>query len=399
MGFANGAVMFRRLYQTGRPIEGMSDELLETIAAHAFGKRGEASSDGIETGWIVPQHLFDVDFTDPERILFGRFLFLAMRLDRTAPPAGIVHSYRRMEEAAAREAGGSETLSRSDRRLAKEAAAGRAEKEARAGMFRRIAAYPVLIDLNEGTVFLGNLGAVAGGKFLSLFSDTFDITLVPATAEELAFRLAEEKGWQPSFEDAKPTYFVTPPTHFDVNGDAGLQDRSFLGREFLLWLWSRCETHEGLFELPRHGSVTIAIEKLMSLSCGFDLTGTAVLRSEVPASSPEAQAALRIGKQPTKVGMMVNTSRANWSFTLDAATLNVTGLSIAKSEEEDPQDILDDRFGQIADVASLVDEVFAEFLARRLGQHWSDESNTLRRWASNGKHAGSPEQRVQLASA
>ncbi len=119
MGFAGGAVMFRRLYQAGRPIEGMSDELLETIAAHAFGKHGQATSDGIETGWIVPQHLFDVDFTDPERILFGRFLFLAMRMDRTASTAGIVQRYRRLEEAAARDSAGSDTLSRSDRRLAK----------------------------------------------------------------------------------------------------------------------------------------------------------------------------------------------------------------------------------------------------------------------------------------
>ena len=77
----------------------------------------------------------------------------------------------------------------------------------------------------------------------------------------------------------------------------------------------------------------------------------------------------------------------------------MTGLSIAKSDEEDPRDILDDRFGQIAEVASLVDDVFAEFLARRLSQHWSDESNTLRRWASNGKHAGSSKQQMQLASA
>ena len=87
MGFASGRITFRRFFSAGGAFEAPPDELLTAIDAHAFGRHGVVASDGLETGWIVPNHHFDVDFTQLDRIAVDRFFFLAIRLDRTAAPS------------------------------------------------------------------------------------------------------------------------------------------------------------------------------------------------------------------------------------------------------------------------------------------------------------------------
>ena len=91
----------------------------------------------------------------------------------------MIKAYIRLEEAAALEAKGREFLLRGERKLAKEAAITRAAQEARAGAFRRMASYPVLIDLEQQTVYLGSLSQGVADKVLKLFSDTFEANLDP----------------------------------------------------------------------------------------------------------------------------------------------------------------------------------------------------------------------------
>ena len=282
IGFASGPITFRRFFLCGERPDSLSNGWYEAIAVRAFGKQREAASDGIETGWIVPNHLFDVDFSSPDRVTCGRFVFLAMRLDRTAAPGAIIQSYRKMEESAALQASGRASLSRTERRLANEAALARAEEEARADKFRRTTAYPVLIDFPDGVVYFGNLGAPAGDKLMALFSETFGTPIVPATVDEVAYRIAQRQGRVRVFEDVQPAHLVEPPT---PAGEADAltfpgQDRRFLGREFLAWLWHRVDAHEGLFEMKRHRSVTVAIERIMHLVCSFDLTGSKECREK-----------------------------------------------------------------------------------------------------------------------
>ena len=401
MGFTSGTITFRRYYLAGQNPKSLSDEWLAAIAARAFGKQGETLSDGTETGWIVPSHLFDVDFTAPERITLGRFVYLGMRLDRTAPPSAIVQSYRKMEEAAALQASGRDYLNRTERQLAKEAALGRAEREAREGRFRRTTAYPVLIDLQHGVVYFGNLGATTGDKLLTLFADTFGVTLVPVTAEEAAYRIAEKHGFSQAYEEAQPAHFVEPPTVFEETDSAAFpgQDRSFLGREFLTWLWFRTETGEGLFEPEHNGTVTVAMDRLIHLECSYDLTGTATIRTDVPASSPEARAALRIGKVPSKMGLLIGTAAEEWTLTLDGPRYTVSGLRVPRAEEDDPRANLECRFGQIGELGAVLDRLFGLFLRCRLQNGWSKDFAMMCRWARARRSETADERRMHRATA
>lgn len=393
MGFASGSASFRRFFLVGERPASWSAEWQAAVAEHAFGRQGSAASDGVEVGWIVPNHLFDVDFAEPHRIEYERFVYLAMRVDRAAPPASVVRSYRVMEERAALEASGRDTLTRAERRLARDAADQRAREEAESGMYRRIAAYPVVLDMEAGVVYFGSLGASAADRLTRLFSDTFRVTLAPATLEEVAQRAAERHGSARALDDATPTHFAPHPADGDHNRHAEAEgdgspfapgDHTFLGREFLTWLWRGLEHEEGVFPIAGDATLLLAANRAMSLDCMYGVSGRVSLVCDAPSRAREARTALQVGKQPTRVGLILSHQGDEYTLTLDGPKWQISELTLPPPEEGEPRAMLIDRFNHFRAVAGALDGLFSSFLTRRLNGVWPQESAALRRWVQEG---------------
>lgn len=384
MGFASGSMTFRRFFLSGRHPERLTEDGLAAVAANAHGRRGYDPKQLVESGWIVPEHVFDVDFSSSHRITCGPFVFLGLRVDRLSPPPAVVAGYRKMEERALLvDAEEGATLGRAERRLAKETAERRAQEEARQGAFRRISAYPLLIDLENGVAYFGNLGKTPGEILTQLFADTFDITLVPASTGELTTRWSERTGRTRWLDDALPATLVEPPSDADARTSLTFPgaDRSFLGREFLAWLMFRGDAGEGLFEVVGRGGVSIAVHRLMAMSCVFQLSGSMSIRCDAPAESPEGRAALRIGKLPAKLGLLVESGSQAWSLTLDEAG-SVSGLVIPPAEDvDDGWALLEHRFLSMREAASTLDGLWGAFLETRLGEDWGAELERMSNWA------------------
>ncbi len=385
MSFTSGPVTFRRYFITGGLGDHSDDSIITALRKHAFGRNGSASPDGVDAGWIGGDHLFDSDI-DAEKVLYDRFLFVQMRLDRTAPPGNIVRSYVRMEELAALDASSQRALSKQERHAAKEAGIARAREEAKRGMFRRTSSVPVLIDRRSGTIYFGNLGSAAADKFLLLFRDTFNATLEPATADQVAYRIMDAAGDPRSIEDAVPAHLTRASNNGDDDGEGDFDpnDRGFLGREFLTWLWFRSDVREKMFEA---GDLRIAamIVKVMQLDCDFRLTGSDTIRCDGPGSAPESRAALAIGKQPTKAGLVLGGPGGEYFLLLDGPRFTVSGLRLPDATEGTHVDRLVERFRQIEEVAGLLDVLYGLFLGRRAAADWPDELNEMKAWAMRSK--------------
>ncbi len=383
MGFAAGSVTFRRYYLTGEHPTSLSKSWLKALASHAFGAEHEVRSDGIEMGWILPTHFDDVDFSDESRVVVGRFVYVAIRVDRTKAPASIIRSYRAQEEQAALLANGQGFLSAQDKRMAKEAAVDRADKEAGKGFFRRINAYPLLIDLQQGVVYYGALGVGASEALTSLFHRTFVVTLVPATIDELSHRTAERAKLVRALDDTSPSYLVDPPDHEMDTARFPGNDRRFLGREFLAWIWHHVQTSEGLIDTRLNRQIGLAISTAMKLSCCADITGTTTVHCDGPATAPESRAALSLGKLPDKLGLLIASGAHEWSLQLDGMQACISRLMLQRDEDDDPAAVLEGRFNQIAQVGQVLDELFDTFLYARLNAGWNKELGRMRQWAKS----------------
>ena len=72
----------------------------------------------------------------------------------------------------------------------------------------------------------------------------------------------------------------------------------FLGREFLLWLWFKSETHEGRFDLGETGQVELWIDHRVVLQTAREDGVEKVVCSGENPHLREARFALKQGKAP-----------------------------------------------------------------------------------------------------
>jgi hypothetical protein len=382
VAFAAGPVSFQRFTITGSIPSDVTDRFVEAVAGKAFGQ-SPAQTDDTQIGWIGPGHLFETTIA-AERIAFGRFAHLAMRIDSLRVPPNVLRSYIRMEEEVAQEAGGREFLNRAEKRKAREAALVRAQKEARGGGFRRMNSYPVLIDLEGGTVYLGNLGAKAGEKLMQLFSDTFGCALEPVDVDRIALRSIGSLKDGRVLEQLAPFHLAAPPNDFgEEAADFARGNLAFLGKEFLTWLWYHVDADEGPLRIQTGDELTVAIDKTLRLKCDFELTGTDVIAADNPTSLPEARAALRIGKQPTRMGLIVGGPLGEFRFTLDGPRMTVTGLALPDGEDEpDARARIERRFELVVDLAEVLDALLELYLYRRTAKGWSGVLRKMSHWAA-----------------
>lgn len=386
MPFASGPVSFQRFSITGPMPEECDDVLINALNEHAFG-RMPPRPDDVQLGWIGPGHLFESKIT-PERIAFGSYVHVAMRVDTLKVPPNVLRAYVRMEEETALEATGREFLSRGEKRKARAAAVDRAEAEARDGGFRRMASVPVLIDLAHRVAYLGATGTGVADQFMLLFSETFGAAIESMTPEFLAVRIAEQAKGTRALESLAPFHLVEPPDGAgpgaDFTGDMG-----YLGRELITWLWYQTEVERGPLKLRAGDEVTVMLDKMLRLKCDFGLTGTDVITADGPTSLPEARAALRAGKQPNKAGLVIGSPVGEFALTLDGERLTVSALNVPEDDaESDPRAQIEQRFELIADAANLLDALFEIFVHTRTGREWDAELDAMSRWAAGERKKG-----------
>lgn len=383
MALASGTVSYQRFLVDGRLADDISDEFVAALNRRSFA-RAVAQSDSTQFGWIGPTHLFETDLV-AERIAFGAFAHLAVRLDRARVPSNVLRSYIRMEEETALEASGREYLSKGEKRAAKETALQRAERELAGGAFRRMQSYPVVINLQHKEVLLGNTGAGLADRFMQLFADTFGAGLKPADPDHLAARLLNNSR---ALENLAPAHFVRPPADAgEAGNDLPAGDLAFLGKEFLTWLWFQTDADRGALRVRDRDDVTVMIDKTVRLKCDFGLTGSDVITADSPTALPEAAAALRAGKQPVKMGLVLGGAAGEFRCTLDGPRLTVSGLQVPEDGTvRDVRARLESRFELITDAAHLLDGLFELFLVRRTGRDWAAEHRRMSTWAA-GKGA------------
>ncbi|MCG3125258.1 MAG: hypothetical protein CHACPFDD_00074 [Phycisphaerae bacterium] len=379
MGLSSGPASFQRFRIDGTIGGDVTDRFIEQVNGRTFGRLA-ALSDGTQVGWIGPGHLFQTEL-EARAIAIGRYAHFALRVERNRVPPLIARSYVRLEEEAALAACGREFLTRSEKRLARQAAAARIEQEARSGAHRRAAVYPLLIDLDAPIVYLCSLSKAAGDVLIQLFSDTFGRALDPLDARRLAERCllpAHDR----ALENLRPSRFSDPPSGSE-DGEGERDSSEILGPEFLAWLWYQTELDDEPLRLRGGDEILVAIDRTLRLRCPYDLTGTTTITADTPTALPEARAAARGGKLPTRAGLVLGGPAGEFRFVTDAARFTISGMNIPEPQEpRDARQALEHRFDAIVDAAAMLDAVYELFLRARISSQWAATTRAMREWLS-----------------
>lgn len=155
---------------------------------------------------------------------------------------------------------------------------------------------------------------------------------------------------------------------------------SFLGNEFLTWLWFRCENCGGVFELP-DGEVSLIFNDYVQLASDRGEGEQSIMKKGSAHRSPEARTALRAGKLVTSARIELARGDRAFMVTIKGETLDLGGVKLPKSDEQDPIDKDADRLASLEELSEIVEALFQSFLVVRATAEWdASEYHKMESW-------------------
>ena len=149
-----------------------------------------------------------------------------------------------------------------------------------------------------------------------------------------------------------------------------LEQKIFLGQEFLTWLWFLLETDGGA-EVKDLGWVELTLGERLVLGPAMGADGSRVTVSGAEGSLAEAREALRQGKlvEALRVGLEIHGEE--YALNLDAAELTVKSLKLptTSTQREDPDSLealVLERVALLENTLKATDGLLSLFLAQRL---------------------------------
>ena len=104
------------------------------------------------------------------------------------------------------------------------------------------------------------------------------------------------------------------------------------------------------------------------------------LSGGAPAESREAFEALKQGKAVSAAKIAMTRDEKAWQFTLQSATLSISGLKIPALMTKADDEKIFERQALIEEADSLVRGLYESFLSMRLSDEWEREAKNITRW-------------------
>lgn len=167
-----------------------------------------------------------------------------------------------------------------------------------------------------------------------------------------------------------------------------IQQKKFLGSEFLTWLWYQSEKNGGAVLVPEQDAITLWIDDRLELESSDPTDQRNVLRGGAPSTSPEARAALREQRKASMAKLRVAKGEREWAFQLDAKTLDLKGVKIPALLTNEEDDKFFERVHLIEELKEVIEALYGRFIRLRVSQEWAAERDDMARWVNRvGQYA------------
>ncbi len=163
-----------------------------------------------------------------------------------------------------------------------------------------------------------------------------------------------------------------------------IQSRTFVGSEFLQWLWFRVDCHDGLLDVDGVGRIEVIFDDQLTLEAYMAETQRNELRGGSPAYSREALTAMREGKRPTKAKLRIIKEGREWAFTFKAETFDIASLKIPALLTQEADEQFYERMYLIEEVEEVLHAIYKEFLKERLSDSWNQRFiGAMKEWIAS----------------
>ncbi len=160
-----------------------------------------------------------------------------------------------------------------------------------------------------------------------------------------------------------------------------IEQKAFLGTEFLTWLWARSEMDEGPIEIEGDESIEVEFLKTMTFEAQYGEATVQSLKGEAPGAAAEARAAVLEGKTVKRAKIKVVQSEMEWTFSLRGDTFDFGSIAIPAPKGLPFDEGTGLRLDALERLFALMNTLFETFLALRLDEdRWADELARIRQF-------------------
>ncbi|MBN1867789.1 hypothetical protein JW916_10895 [Candidatus Sumerlaeota bacterium] len=162
-----------------------------------------------------------------------------------------------------------------------------------------------------------------------------------------------------------------------------IQQKSFLGSEFVTWLWYKSEGRDRTIDLGDGRKCEVLFEKDLVLTGEWGETLAGTFRGDAPTLSPEAAAALAAGKKVKRARMTFSVGEATYTLTLNAESFDWSGLKIETPPSISFDEAVPLRLAALDQFHDVFERLFSIFLDLRLDpDRWAKELKAVRKWVT-----------------
>lgn len=398
MPITSGRVSYCRFRVTGDAPSEVDETFTDLLHEHHFRETEIGAPDEVEAGWVTAEHLMDTNFSY-DKVAYGPFAMFAIRIDTHKVPGEVKKAYQKMNEQAAAAESPTGFASKAEKRDAKDLANRQVQEDLAAGRFRKSRSVQIAWDLRNGLVFCANASGSVVEQLVRLFRKSFAAELTPMTGGTEAGHYLSDSGKSRDYEDLLPSSFTKPPADAGIAGsddEANPRDRhtpvcpwttksidlkDFVGNEWLTWLWYQCDENEGVVATDKAGELFLTITRQLDMDCAWEMGGKITVRADKPTSLAESDDALKTGKWPRKIGLILSDGEHQWDLTLGGDTLNVSAALLPDiTEAQTPREVIEQRLALIGSLSFALDQLYASFLNQRTASGWTSKREAMSKW-------------------
>lgn len=167
-----------------------------------------------------------------------------------------------------------------------------------------------------------------------------------------------------------------------------IQEKRFLGQEFLTWLWWKSEERGGSVEIENFGDIIVVFEKHMLLEFGEGETNEKLICTGLQTELQEARTGLQMGKKLEQARIQITKGDYEFNFTLAAALMEYRNVKLPKTAQseadgdnpEESEGMILERIFLFEELVNIVNDLFRMFLEKRVNPGWAEELAKVRGW-------------------
>ena len=171
----------------------------------------------------------------------------------------------------------------------------------------------------------------------------------------------------------------------DLNEELPLEHAAdtFMGQEFLIWLWWKSEEGYANIDLPPFGAVDFWIDDRIRFRTTDDNPQISDIKGGAPATTAEARTAIAAGKTVESARLGLRVKSREFSLEFRGEGLQMGGLRVPAECREPGEEQLYERMFLLEEAWGIVDAMFSRFCEDRLEPHWNDGVlPSIRRWVT-----------------